>query len=136
MKKILCCWLSLLAACCCVRAQDTAAARVGSWTFSATSRGNGEYVIDAKAALRKGWRLFSVAMPDSLPNSRIALDSGAGGVALGASDGPGVVHGVEKLLDYAPISYFKDSAHFLLTIRVTPGQQAPVKGSVHLMAIL
>ena len=67
MKKIVFLW-ALLAACLGVRAQeDTAAAKVGSWTFATVAKGNGEYVIDARAALHKGWRLFSVAMPDTLP---------------------------------------------------------------------
>lgn len=133
MKKIIFFWALLLGAAVGARAQDTSAAKVGVWTFSAAAKGNGEYVIDARAALNKGWRLFSVAMPDSLPNSRIGLDSGSNGVVLGARDGASVEHGVEKLLDFAPISYFKDSAHFILTIRVTQG---PVKGSIHMMAIL
>jgi thiol:disulfide interchange protein DsbD len=118
-----------------LRAQDSAAAKVGEWTFSATSKGGGVYIIDAQAVLHKGWRLFAVAMPDTLPNSRISLDAATQGQTVTASDGPGLRHAKEPLLDNASVAFFEDKADLQLTVRLASGEKGPVKGSVRFMAI-
>lgn len=46
------------------------------WTYAASSGPDGKYAITARASIDKGWKLFSVTMKDSDPNTRIVPDSG------------------------------------------------------------
>ncbi len=46
------------------------------WTYAASSGADGKYAITARASIDKGWKLFSVTMKDSDPNTRIVPDSG------------------------------------------------------------
>src|SRR5579859_4661541 len=46
-----------------------------SWDFSAQQGADGKPVLVLHAHILDGWRLYSTTMADSLPNSRVALDS-------------------------------------------------------------
>ena len=50
---------------------------VVNWTFSAKKAADGSYVLVLNGKIRDGWRLYSTTMADSLPNSRVVLDSTA-----------------------------------------------------------
>ena len=46
------------------------------WSFQAQQAPEGLIHLQATASLRPGWRLFSLSMPEELPNTRLGLDSG------------------------------------------------------------
>src|ERR1700754_3543381 len=56
---------------------DTAHSAV-SWEFSNQPRPDGKPVLVLHGHILEGWRLYSTTMADSLPNSRVTLDSSAG----------------------------------------------------------
>jgi thiol:disulfide interchange protein len=136
MKRPLCLLLAFLVwgGSASVVAQDSSAAKVGDWSFSATPKGGGLYVIDVKAVLHKGWKLFSTTMPDSLPNSRIALDSGSGAISTISELGD-LQHLKDPLFDNASTRFFLNKADFLVTVRVNEREKRPLKGSIHFMAL-
>lgn len=136
MKRILVLWLGLAALCAGQRAdaQDSAAGKAAVWHFTVSRKSDGVFIIDAKASIGKGWKLFSTTMPDSLPNSRVVLDSSASSIE-GISEGGKLETAKEPLLNNVPIRFFRDEAHLLVTIRTKEGNKAPVKGSIQFMAI-
>lgn len=136
MKKALLIFLSALAVCAgrSAYAQDSAAAKVASWNFSVTKKSEGVFVIDVKATIQKGWRLFSTTMPDSLPNSRVVFDSSVVSVE-GITEGGKLRAAKEPLLNNVAVRFFQDEADWLVTVHTRSGNQSPVKGSVQFMAI-
>ena len=136
MKKALLIFLSALAVCAgrSAYAQDSAAAKVASWNFSVTKKSEGVFVIDVKATIQKGWKLFSTTMPDSLPNSRVVFDSSVVSVE-GITEGGKLRAAKEPLLNNVPVRFFQDEADWLVTVHTKSGNQSPVKGSVQFMAI-
>jgi thiol:disulfide interchange protein len=136
MKKALFLLLGVAALCAGnpVNAQDSTAGKVAAWNFSVHKKSDGVFIIDAKASIHKGWRLFSTTMPDSLPNSRVALDSSASSVE-GITEEGKVGQAREPLLNNASIRFLQDESDLLITVRIKQGDKAPVKGSIQFMAI-
>src|SRR5580692_10902625 len=58
--------------------QSDTAHNVVNWSFSAGKGADGNPVLILHGDIRDGWRLYSTTMPDSLPFSRVSLDSTAG----------------------------------------------------------
>jgi len=59
-------------------AQTDSAHSVVSWEFSTRQGADGKPVLVLHGKIVDGWRLYSTTMADSLPNSRVTLDSSAG----------------------------------------------------------
>src|ERR1700733_6231053 len=59
---------------------------VVNWTFSAEKAADGGYDLVLHGKIREGWRLYSTTMADSLPNSRVALDSNIWAKILGIEE--------------------------------------------------
>jgi thiol:disulfide interchange protein DsbD len=116
-----------------MHAQDTS--KVAHWSISVISGTDGTPVISARASIAKGWQLFSVTMPDSLPNSRMTLDSSSLATVLNLTESGALQKNKNALLGNAPVAYFEDNAVFNLTIQPRPGAHGIVKGKVLFMAI-
>src|SRR5258708_1958533 len=59
-------------------AQDDTTHSVDNWDFSTQPGADSKPVLVLRGHIREGWRLYSTTMADSLPNSRVTLDSTAG----------------------------------------------------------
>ncbi len=57
-----------------VLGQDSTSADV-AWTFSASKKDKGQYILSFKASVSPGWKLFSTTAKDDELNSRINFDS-------------------------------------------------------------
>src|SRR5580698_6008565 len=57
-----------------------------TWDFSTTQGPDGKPALVLHAHILDGWKLYSTTMPDSLPNSRVALDSSAKAVITGIDE--------------------------------------------------
>ena len=57
------------------KAQDPAPSPVTDWVFVQQSKTGDQYLIQATAKIKKGWKVFSSSMTDDQPNLRINLDS-------------------------------------------------------------
>src|SRR5262245_43523681 len=58
-------------------AQTDATHSVVSWDFTTQQGADGKPVLVLHGHILDGWRLYSTTMADSLPNSRVTLDSTA-----------------------------------------------------------
>ncbi|HMH32988.1 MAG TPA: cytochrome c biogenesis protein CcdA [Puia sp.] len=113
-------------------AQDSASHTI-DWGFSGAKLNGDQYVIRLQGKIASGWKYFSIAMPDSLPNSRVLLDS-ASSLKIAAIEEKGNMQSAkEPLFDNAPIKYFEKEIDLLVTLQ---GRIAkPVKGVIQFMAI-
>ena len=110
-------------------AQDSVTAKV-KWEFSASNTGN-DYKLILKGTVEPGWGLFSITMPDDLPNTRITADSSTGVIKSIKEIGKRVDE--KNALLEAEIKYFKDA----IEIEVIAGsinKLGEIKGSVTYMA--
>jgi thiol:disulfide interchange protein len=126
-------------------AQDPAVNAV-NWEFDGSTLVSdtlgGPHTMLLKARILPGWRLYSIGMPDSLPNTRIVLDSATSvfaGIANIAETGD-LKSQNDPLFGNAPTRYFEGEAGFLVFVKgkggvdLAPG--AIIKGSVSYMARL
>ena len=86
-------------------AQDSVDAKV-KWEFSGNKSGNGNYKLILKGTIEPGWGLFSITMPDDMPNTRVAADSSTGIINSIKEKGKRVDE--KNALLEAEIKYFKD----------------------------
>lgn len=126
-------------------AQDTASNAV-NWEFSGSMNlGDplaGPHTMMLKARLLPGWRLYSTTMPDSLPFTRIALDSATSTMAkiVGIEEKGKLFSQSDPLFGNAQTRYFEREAIFLVRVQasksdqLTPGDN--IKGSISYMARL
>ena len=126
-------------------AQDSAANAV-SWEFQG-SAGQGDpfkdpHTIVLKARILPGWRLYSTTMPDSLPYTRVGLDSvTSASVEIAGIEEKGKIQDKkDPLFGNAPTRYFEGDATFLVRVQGKGGAQLnpgdDIKGSVSYMAKL
>jgi len=106
---------------------------VVNWTFSAQKATDGGYILILHGKIRDGWRLYSTTMADSLPNSRVTLDSTATAKILGIEEKGKVESLQEPLFGNATTRSFHDDAQWL--VHIQPGDRTDLKGSVTFMAI-
>jgi thiol:disulfide interchange protein len=97
--------------------------------------------------IRDGWRLYSTTMPDSLPNSRVALDSTARAKILGIREAGSLESRKEPLFSNALTRTFRNDVQWLVHIQpadasssgtgqpASPGAGADLKGTLTFMAI-
>lgn len=126
-------------------AQDSAADAV-SWEFQGSiNQGDplkGPHTMVLKARILPGWRLYSTTMPDSLPYTRVALDSAtAASVEITGIEEKGKLQNKkDPLFGNSPTRYFEGDATFLVRVQgkagagLNPGED--IKGSVSYMAKL
>src|ERR1700744_6526226 len=121
--------------------QTDTAQNVVNWEFSAQKTSDNHLILVLHGRIREGWRLFSTTMADSLPNSRVALDSSAGATIL-SIDEKGQLQRKKDSLFNAETSFFTGETKWLVTIQptnATSGTATPatgdLKGAVTFMAI-
>lgn len=114
-----------------LQAQDTAVAPV-KWTSSITGEADGKFRITLTGTIDAGWGVFSLAMPDDMPNSRFRLDSSFTGKLVAITEKTAAVKEKNALLD-AEISYHKNTIEIVALIEITD-KTAPIKGALNYMA--
>src|ERR1700748_856648 len=100
-------------------AQTDTTQKVVSWEFGSKKGTDGKPVLTLHAHILEGWKLYSTTMPDSLPNSRVALDSGAPARILGIEEKGDVHNAKEPLFNNAETRFFTGDAEW--TVRVQSG---------------
>ena len=115
-----------------VQISGTAAQGPVQWQF-ATQVVNGAPVLVLQAHIPDGWKLYSTTMPDSLPNSRVTLDTAAKEKITGIGEEGQLQNNKEPLFDNAPTRYFTGETQWL--VHVSGTQTGDLKGSVTYMAI-
>lgn len=89
------------------------------WEFKAEKKGEKEFVLHFTAKIDAGWKLFSAAMGDDDPNTRIVFDSlsdtRAKITALAEAAAPKTAK--EPLLDDMEIKYHENGAEVLATVQ-------------------
>ncbi|HEY4063510.1 MAG TPA: thioredoxin family protein [Puia sp.] len=106
---------------------------VVDWSFDATKAPDGGSILVLHGKIREGWRLYSTTMADSLPNSRVSLDSTATAKILGIEEKGKLETGPEPLFSNATTRSFRNDVQWLVHIK--PGSQTDLKGTVTFMAI-
>jgi thiol:disulfide interchange protein len=104
------------------------------WSFSASPSAPGTYILILRAKIQTGWRLFSVTMPDDLPNSRILLDSSARARITGLEEKGSLQSHKEPLFDQAEVRYFEDQVEIQVRLQ-SLGASKDIKGQINMMAI-
>jgi thiol:disulfide interchange protein DsbD len=117
-------------------AQTDTAGSVVTWDFSTQQGADGKPVLILHGHILDGWKLYSTTMPDSLPNSRITLDSTAGATIQNIEEKGQLHTQKEPLFSNAETRFFTGDARWI--VHLQPGTSAPagdLKGAVTFMAI-
>jgi thiol:disulfide interchange protein len=125
-------------------AQDSAVNAI-IWKFSTSSTPDplaGPHTLVLKATILPGWRLYSTSMPDSLPYTRVGLDSVTSRTAaiVGIEEKGKLERKTDPLFDNALTRYFEGDVTILVRVqgnrgaRLNPGDN--IKGSISYMAKL
>ncbi len=115
--------------------QSDTAHSVVNWSFSAAKGADGNPVLILHGDISDGWRLYSTTMPDSLPNSRVSLDSNAGATILAIEEKGTLQHKKDSLFNNADTRFFTGNAQWIVHIRLGGTATGDLKGSVTFMAI-
>jgi thiol:disulfide interchange protein len=116
-------------------AQADTSQKVVSWEFGTRPDANGGTALVLRAHILDGWRLYSTTMPDSLPNSRIALDSAAKTRITRIEEQGRLQTSKDPLFNNAPTRYFTEDAQFIVHIQPAGARSGSLKGTVSFMAI-
>ena len=130
-------------------AQADTTQKVVSWEFSTRSGADGKPALVLHAHILDGWKLYSTTMPDSLPNSRVALDSSAKASITGIEEQGKLQSAKDPLFSNALTSFFTGDAQWIVHFKSTGAEagHAPkaearerpdggdLKGTVAYMAI-
>ena len=117
---------------------DDTAHNTVNWSFSAGKGADGNPVLILHGDIRDGWRLYSTTMPDSLPNSRVSLDSTAGATISAIEEKGTVQHKKDSLFSNADTRFFTGNTQWIVHIRPGSGvspSTGDLKGAVTFMAI-
>jgi thiol:disulfide interchange protein len=118
-----------------VAAQTDTTKQAVTWDFSAQQGADGKPVLVLRARLLDGWRLYSTTMPDSLPNSRVALDSTVKS-SIASIEEKGIAHDQkEPLFNNASTRSFTGEAQWLVHLQPSAADTKDLKGTVTFMAI-
>ena len=116
-------------------AQTDSAKQAVTWDFTTQQGADGKPVLVLQAHIRAGWRLYSTTMPDSLPNSRVSLDSSVK-TTITAIDEQGTAQNQqEPLFNNAPTRSFSGDARWLVHLNPSAADTKDLKGTVTFMAI-
>jgi len=113
-----------------VMGQDTIPKTV-QWVFDIKKQSETSYQIILKGKIDSSWGLFSVTMPDDLPNTRISLDSGSSALIQSVKDKGERIDEKSELLG-ADISYFKNEVEIFVDVTVKNLSEG-INGSVAFM---
>ncbi|GAO44917.1 protein-disulfide reductase DsbD family protein [Flavihumibacter petaseus] len=92
------------------------------------------WVIELNAAIRQGWKVYSVTAPDDQPNTRIILDSSFSGQSGKTTESGNLQEKPEPLFDNARLRFFEQSVQWEIPVSgLKPGQN--VSGNVWFMAL-
>jgi thiol:disulfide interchange protein len=131
-------------------AQTDTAHSVVSWEFSTQQGADGKPVLVLHGHILDGWRLYSTTMADSLPNSRITLDSTAGAIVQKIDEKGQLRTQKEALFSNAETRSFTSDVQWLVHLQpaaassgATPSTATPstasasgdLKGTITFMAI-
>jgi len=87
------------------------------------------------AHILAGWRLYSTTLPDSLPNSRVALDSSTKTTITGIEEQGQTRNQQEPLFNNATTKSFTGDARWLIHLQPSAADTKDLKGAVTFMAI-
>ena len=127
-------------------AQTDTTHSVVTWEFSTQPGADGKPVLVLHGHILDGWRLYSTTMADSLPNSRVTLDSSAGATIQNIDEKGQLRTQKEALFSNAETRSFTGDVQWLLHLQPAAaasgtsasGASAPtgdLKGTVTFMAI-
>jgi len=119
-----------------IEAQNNNTGKAADWNFSAVKSADKTYTISFKAAIQKGWKLFSASMKDDEPNTRIKPDSSslAFVTVVGNKELGDLKTAKEPLLGDLPIRYYENNADIEITVQVKEINK-DIKGVISYMAI-
>ncbi len=107
-----------------------------TWEFSTQSGPDGRPALVLQAHILPGWRLYSTTMPDSLPNSRVALDTAVKTSITGIEEQGKLQSSKDPLFSNALTRYFTGDAKWIVRLQPSAVKAAgDLKGSVTFMAI-
>ena len=122
-------------------AQDSSNAVV-NWSFSSAPLAGDQYTLILHGKIQDGWRLFSTTMADSLPNSRVTLDTATPATILGIEEKGRLESKKDPLFGNALTRSFTQEADWVVRIQLTEAQKnalkeghSALKGVVTFMAI-
>jgi len=118
-----------------VAAQTDTTKQAVTWDFSAQQGADGKPILVLHAKLLDGWRLYSTNMPDSLPNSRVALDSSIKSTISGIEEKGSVHDQKEPLFNNATTRSFTGDAQWFVHLQPSSADTKDLKGTVTFMAI-
>jgi len=118
-----------------VVAQPDTAKQAVTWDFSTQQGADGKPVLILHAHIADGWRLYSTKMPDSLPYSRVALDSSVKTTITKIEEQGTVLDQKEKLFNNATTRSFAGDARFLVHLEPSAADTRDLKGTVTFMAV-
>ncbi|MEP6726654.1 MAG: cytochrome C biogenesis protein, partial [Bacteroidota bacterium] len=115
---------------------DTGTGKPTTWNFTAVKSADKTYTLVFKAAIEKGWKLFSTTMKDDEPNTRIKPDSSALAfiAVINNKETGDLKSAKEPLLGDMPIRYFEKNAGIEVTVQVNDISK-DIKGVISYMAI-
>ena len=112
--------------------QDSSHALNVQWYFSSSKVSNTEFHLIIKGKIEKDWGLFSTSMPDTLPNTRIVLDSGSSVIIKNILEKGKPIEEKNSLLQI-PIKYFKNEVEISADVDINDIKKG-IKGAVIFMA--
>jgi thiol:disulfide interchange protein len=117
-------------------AQVDTTQKVVNWEFSTQPGADGRPILVLHAHILDGWKLYSTTMPDSLPNSRVALDTSTKTTIAGIEEQGKLQSAKDPLFSNAVTRFFTGDAQWI--VKLQPAATPPsgdLKGTVTYMAI-
>jgi hypothetical protein len=107
-----------------------------SWVFNAEKKSGDTYVLNMKASIANGWRLFSTGASEDEPNTRIQFDSATrSAISINSiEESPNLKTAREPLFDNLEIKYFETEAEIKATVTIT-GDKKNISGVVSYMTM-
>jgi thiol:disulfide interchange protein DsbD len=99
--------------------QSDTAHNVVNWEFSAIKGADGNPILVLHSDIRNGWKLYSTTNPDTVGNSRVNLDSGAGAKILGIEEKGALQRKKDPNFNGTITSFFTGDAQWLVHIQPT-----------------
>jgi cytochrome c biogenesis protein CcdA/thioredoxin-related protein len=101
-------------------AQADTSRQVVHWEFGAIGGKDGRPALVLRARILDGWRLYSTTMPDSLPNSRVTLDSNAKAAITGIDEQGQLQTKKDPIFSNAITRFFTGEAQWVVHLAPAP----------------
>ena len=98
-------------------AQTDTTQKAVSWEFSTTRSADGKPALVLHAHILDGWKLYSTTMPDSLPNSRVVLDTGAKATIAGIEEQGKLQSAKDPLFNNVLTRFFTNDAEWIVKLQ-------------------